>query len=235
MEKEGLCSYTVPADNKEEGGAKKSKSGFASAMAYVILAALIVAPWFAIANLDSKVERILDMTDPIRQMSIKVGDKAPDGKMVPFEFLSSRDDSGKETLFSEATKGKTTLLVFWSPYCGVCVPKLAEIAELRKTYSDEKVAIVALTNQNMKAPEEKNAREQFLTQFPEETQSALKKAETTVPLFVETPDEKGRTMGMLWEIRSVPFFAVMDKDGKIMEMSIGDMAPAAKMLKKLAR
>ncbi len=113
------------------------------------------------------------------------------GKPAPdFEFVSI---DGKKIKLSDH-KGKNVLLVFWATWCGPCIIEIPHLIELRKKFTKDELAILAVSDEN---PVKVKA-------FAEN-----KKINYTVG----TP--KGRLPGPFAEIRSIPSAFYIDKQGKI--------------------
>jgi len=66
------------------------------------------------------------------------------GKDAPDFTLT--DINGKEHSLSDY-KGKEVMLVFWATWCGPCRMEIPDLIELRKSISEEKLAILAISNE----------------------------------------------------------------------------------------
>ena len=66
------------------------------------------------------------------------GKKAPDFTLT--------DINGKTHSLSDY-KGKEVMLVFWATWCGPCKIEIPHLIELRKTISEDKLAILAVSNE----------------------------------------------------------------------------------------
>ena len=67
------------------------------------------------------------------------------GKAAPdFEFIGM---DGKTIKLSEH-KGKNVLLVFWATWCGPCLVEIPHLIELRKNFSKDELAILAVSSEN---------------------------------------------------------------------------------------
>jgi peroxiredoxin len=67
------------------------------------------------------------------------------GKEAPDFTLA--DLNGKEHKLSDY-KGKEVMLVFWATWCGPCKMEIPHIIELRKSISEDKLAILAISNES---------------------------------------------------------------------------------------
>jgi peroxiredoxin len=67
------------------------------------------------------------------------------GKEAPDFTLT--DLNGKEHKLSDY-KGKEVMLVFWATWCGPCRIEIPHIVELRKSISEDKLAILAISNES---------------------------------------------------------------------------------------
>jgi peroxiredoxin len=67
------------------------------------------------------------------------------GKEAPDFTLT--DLNGKEHKLSDL-KGKEVMLVFWATWCGPCRIEIPHIVELRKSISEDKLAILAISNES---------------------------------------------------------------------------------------
>lgn len=66
------------------------------------------------------------------------------GKPAPDFALTDLD--GKEHKLSDY-KGKKVLLVFWATWCPPCRKEIPDLIELRKTVSEDKLAMLAISNE----------------------------------------------------------------------------------------
>jgi len=57
------------------------------------------------------------------------------------------DIAGKKHKLSDYN-GKNVLLVFWATWCGPCLREIPDLIELRKTVSQDELAILAISNEN---------------------------------------------------------------------------------------
>jgi len=57
------------------------------------------------------------------------------------------DTAGKKHKLSDYG-GKNVLLVFWATWCGPCIREIPDLIELRKTVSEDDLAILAISNEN---------------------------------------------------------------------------------------
>jgi peroxiredoxin len=67
------------------------------------------------------------------------------GKPAPDFTLN--DIAGKEHKLSDY-RGKNVLIVFWATWCGPCKIEIPHLIELRKTVSEDDLAILAISNEN---------------------------------------------------------------------------------------
>ncbi len=113
------------------------------------------------------------------------GNAAPD-----FEFI---DVDGKTIKLSDHN-GKNVLLVFWATWCGPCIVEIPHLIELRKNFSTDELAILAVSSENPGT----------VKRFVENRQ---------INYIVGTP--KGRLPRPFAEVRSIPSAFYIDKQGKI--------------------
>ena len=66
------------------------------------------------------------------------------GKTAP-DFTVT-DLTGKKHKLSDY-RGKDVLLVFWATWCRYCIPEIPHLIELRNTVSEDKLAILAISNE----------------------------------------------------------------------------------------
>jgi len=113
------------------------------------------------------------------------------GKAAPdFEFI---DMDGKTIKLSDH-KGKNVLLVFWATWCGPCLAEIPHLIELRKNFSKDELAILAVSDENPGT----------VKRFAEN-----KKINYTVG----TP--RGRLPRPFANVRSIPSAFYIDKQGRI--------------------
>ncbi|MHC4621190.1 MAG: peroxiredoxin family protein [Planctomycetota bacterium] len=67
------------------------------------------------------------------------------GRTAPDFTLT--DTSGKEHKLSDY-RGKNVMLVFWATWCGPCKLEIPHLVELRKTASEDSLAILAISREN---------------------------------------------------------------------------------------
>ena len=67
------------------------------------------------------------------------------GKPVPDFMLT--DLAGKEHKLSDY-KGKNVLIIFWATWCGPCRMEIPALIELRKTVSEDNLAMLAISNES---------------------------------------------------------------------------------------
>ena len=67
-----------------------------------------------------------------------IGRQAPD--------LTLEDVQGKRHTLSDY-RGRNVLLVFWATWCPACNMEIPHLIELRKTFSEDELAILAITNE----------------------------------------------------------------------------------------
>ncbi|MEI7595475.1 MAG: TlpA disulfide reductase family protein [Bacteroidota bacterium] len=114
-----------------------------------------------------------------------------------FEFL--KIDSSKSYLFDY--KAKKTLLCFWSPTCGLCQDELPTLSKLQQIYIYKGLKIIAYsidTNVN-----------EIKKQITDSTNNLIfcwNSAPKTLDLIVK------------YNIYKIPFFILLDKNKKIIEI-----------------
>ncbi len=113
------------------------------------------------------------------------------GKPAPDFALTDLD--GKEHKLSDY-KGRKVLLVFWATWCPPCLREIPDLIELRKTVSQDKLAMLAISN------EEPDLVKSFVTQA---------KINYTVLL------DPGTLPGPYNTINAIPSSFFIDPEGKI--------------------
>jgi peroxiredoxin len=73
------------------------------------------------------------------------------GKMSP-DFTVT-DITGKSHKLSDY-RGKNVILIFWAVWCGPCRQEIPSLIELRKTVSEDKLAMLAISTINYRSPTE---------------------------------------------------------------------------------
>ncbi len=113
------------------------------------------------------------------------------GKPAPDFALNDLD--GKEHKLSDY-KGKKVLLVFWAIWCPPCLREIPDLIELRETISEDKLAMLAISN------EKPNLVKRFVAQA---------NINYTVLL------DKGTLPGPYNTINAIPSSFFIDTEGKI--------------------
>lgn len=113
------------------------------------------------------------------------GNTAPD-----FEFIGV---DGKTIKLSDH-KGKNVLLIFWATWCGPCLVEIPHLIELRKNFSKDELAILAVSDEHTNT----------VKQFAENRQ---------INYTVGTL--KSRLPRPFAEVRSIPSAFYIDKQGRI--------------------
>ncbi len=115
------------------------------------------------------------------------------GQRAPKFSLSAVDGSGKVNL--EAYRGKVVYLDFWASWCPPCRKAMPEIEKLRKSYSPEEFAVVAVN-----------------------VDSSLKKAKKVLaktPVgYVSGSDPKG-ALPKRYQVKTMPTSYLLDRNGVV--------------------
>ncbi len=126
------------------------------------------------------------------------------GKTAPDFTLT--DLAGKEHKLSDY-RGKDVVLVFWATWCKYCIPEIPHLIELRNTVSEDKLAILAISNE-----EPRRVREFPLTRRMNYT-VLLEKGDMPVPFGV---------MRILTDrIAGLPCSFFINPEGKIKLATVG--------------
>jgi len=110
-------------------------------------------------------------------------------------------------------RGKNVMLVFWATWCPPCIKEIPHIIELRKTYGEDKLAILGVTFIDSRNSLEKVKR--FVAQNPEINYTII-------------PADYENTPRPYTEIQGIPCSFFIDPEGKIKLVTEG-MIPLSQM------
>ena len=126
------------------------------------------------------------------------------GKTAPDFTLT--DLGGKEHKLSDY-RGKDVVLVFWATWCKYCIPEIPHLIELRNTVSEDKLAILAISNEGPRRVRE------FVINRRMNYTVLLEKGDMPVPFGV---------MRILTDrIAGLPCSFFIDPEGKIKLATVG--------------
>ena len=120
------------------------------------------------------------------------------GKPAPDFALTDLD--GKEHKLSDY-KGKKVLLVFWTTWCPPCRKEIPDLIELRKTVSEDKLAMLAISNEK-----------------PDLVKSFVTQANINYTVLIDQGGVKfdqGTLPGPYNAINAIPSSFFIDQEGKI--------------------
>ena len=119
--------------------------------------------------------------------------------------FTMQDADGNDVKLS-SFEGKPVVLNFWTSWCTYCKAEMPHFEEAYKQYGDQ-IQFIMLNA----VKSEKNA---------EDGRNFIKNSGYTFPVFYDT-DGKATT---LYSIRGFPATIFIDKDGKIVERSLGELS-----------
>lgn len=121
-----------------------------------------------------------------------------DGKMASDFTLT--DIAGKQHKLSDY-RDKDVLLVFWATWCGPCRREIPDLIELRKTVSEDKLAMLAISNEK-----------------PDLVKGFVAKQKINYTVLLSNP----RTMpGPFNTVNAIPCSFFIDAKGKIKLATVG--------------
>ena len=133
------------------------------------------------------------------------------GEMAP-DFVMN-DVTGRELKLADF-KGKIVILDFWATWCGPCIASFPHTQEISKKYADQDVVVLALGTSDTIA--------KFKAWIP--------KNQPKYPdiVWAFDPNERGsatfadRASSKLYGVRGIPSQFVIDRDGKIVAVIVGN-------------
>jgi thiol-disulfide isomerase/thioredoxin len=128
------------------------------------------------------------------ELSVKVGDIAPDFKLA--------DLDGKEVTLA-SLKGKVVLLDFWATWCGPCKAAMPTIQKLHDEYKDQGKDVVIL---GVNTWEEK----------PEAAKEYMTKKKFSYGCLM-----KGDELAAAYGVKGIPTLVIIGKDGKVAAVEVG--------------
>jgi len=129
---------------------------------------------------------------PAREYIPVIGKEAPDFTLT--------DINGKEHKLSDH-KGKNVILVFWATWCGPCKMAVPHLMELRKTVSEDKLAIMALS---------------YVSSYPPNTAKMIKDFADAKELNYTVLPVGSDGAGTLYDsVNSLPTVFFIDTEGKM--------------------
>ena len=137
---------------------------------------------------------------PAREFMPMIGKEAPD--------FSLTDINGKQHKLSNY-RGKDVILKFWATWCPPCKMTVPHVIELRKTFSEDKLAIFALS---------------YISSYPPNTAEMIKEFATTKQLNYPVFAIGSEGAGTLYDsVNSLPTVFFIDTEGKIKLVTSGLM------------
>jgi len=133
---------------------------------------------------------------------LESGKLLAEGKLAP-DFQEFLTDGKKQMKLSDL-KGKVVLIDFWASWCGPCRKENPNVVKIYEKYKKDGFTIMSVSLDT--------DREKWL--------AAIKQDNLTWPNHVS--DLKGWTskVGRLYEVASVPFTLLIDKEGRIIKVNL---------------
>ncbi len=137
---------------------------------------------------------------PAREFTPMIGKQAPDFALT--------DINGKQHKLSDY-RGKDVVLKFWATWCPPCKMTVPHLIELRKTFTEDKLAIFALS---------------YVSSYPPNTAEMIKEfaadKEINYPVFAIGSEGAGNLYD---SVNSLPTVFFIDAEGKIKLVTSGLM------------
>lgn len=124
------------------------------------------------------------------------------GKVAP-DFEEMKLD-GKTTMKLSDLRGKIVLLDFWASWCGPCRKENPNVVRLYEKYKNDGFTVMSVS-----LDKDKNAWE-----------AAIQKDNLTWPNHVSDLKQWQSKVGQLYQVKGIPFTALLDKEGKIIQTNL---------------
>ncbi len=188
----------------------KFKKTFALPFAIVAVAALLVLSY----TNTTQAQATSKAGDPIVLTINSVIPNTAVGTAVDFKFTHN----GKETTFSEFTKGKVVFLNFWGTWCPPCRKEIPDIIEIQKELGNKDFVVIGI------ATKERD-------RDPVAKVTSFSKAQGINYINFIWVDELLKAYG---GVSAVPTTYIIGADGKIAEVIVG-MRAKSQFMKSISK
>ena len=122
-------------------------------------------------------------------------------------------DLNEHSLNLASQKGRFVLIDFWEPWCGSCLFSIPKVKALRDTYPQDQLTIMGIT-----------------TDSPNLVRRLAKLNNLNYPTLLADKDILRR-----YKISQWPTYLLVDPEGRVVEISFGDLNAITSMLKSLVK
>jgi len=130
------------------------------------------------------------------------GNRLPKDMTLPAFTLQSLSNPGT-SVSNEMLAGKGVVLHFWATWCGACKRGMPTVQQLHQRYQEKGIVVLGVTDDN-----------------PRAVAAYLKQSGFTYPVVW---DKRGR-LGKKFNVRSIPFSAFFDGNGKLLGDQTGTLS-----------
>lgn len=148
----------------------------------------------------------------LNELSLRLK-KISEGNLAPDFTLSKRDGIS----FSlSSLKGKIVLLDFWASWCAPCRAAIPKWKQVYKKYNQQGFEIVGIAN---------DKKDDWIKALNQENMPWIQ-------LIANSENNEAKEMGKLYEHSAIPFYVLIDKEGKIIVAS-GDSSTVYERIEKI--
>ena len=147
---------------------------------------------------------------------LEEGKPLAEGKTAPdFEELLAKPIKGKKTMKLSDLKGKVVLIDFWASWCGPCRRENPNVVKTYAKYEKDGFTILSVSLDNDKT----------------KWMDAIEKDALVWPFHVSDLGGWNSKVARMYEVSSVPFTLLLDRDGKIIKANLRGPALEAELAK----
>ena len=126
--------------------------------------------------------------------------------MIPLNFIR-KSISGDMVELANYKNKTFVLLDFWASWCMLCLKEIPKMKEVYKKYNEKGLTIIGISLDRVKDSWSEAIRKNNLNVWPQ-----ILSSETN------EKDEKENNLSYLYNCDAIPFYVLIDKEGKIVSV-----------------